>query len=169
MVSAAEVLRDRTGLDVTCLDRIYLNGYVPNLQVSGQVSVFMRSHLGFKFPSPAILEKRGNLFRQAVERYAQMNQIPMIQFDKDQRKQDVAASFIDKVAATSQPGVAMIGVAQEFASVFQSSKTTTPAGPWFTFFKQNRRVTCYYFYVWDTEFGPGFIKICTYFPYPMKI
>jgi hypothetical protein len=64
----------------------------------------------------------------------------------------------------------VIGVAQEFARVFQSSKKqTSSGGPWFSFFKQDRRVTCYYFYVWDAEFGPGFIKICTYFPYPMKI
>jgi hypothetical protein len=27
----------------------------------------------------------------------------------------------------------------------------------------------YYFYLWDAEFGPGFIKIATYFPYPMKV
>ena len=27
----------------------------------------------------------------------------------------------------------------------------------------------YYFYVLDPEFGPGFIKICTYFPYPAKV
>ena len=26
----------------------------------------------------------------------------------------------------------------------------------------------YYFYILDPEFGPGFIKICTYFPYPAK-
>jgi hypothetical protein len=32
-----------------------------------------------------------------------------------------------------------------------------------------RRVTCYYFYVWDEGFGPAFIKICAYFPYPGKI
>ncbi|WP_199730321.1 hypothetical protein [Amycolatopsis panacis] len=33
----------------------------------------------------------------------------------------------------------------------------------------NRRVSCYYFYLWDTDFGPAFIKVCTYFPYPAKI
>jgi hypothetical protein len=26
-----------------------------------------------------------------------------------------------------------------------------------------------YFYVWDAEFGPGFIKLCSYFPYPAKV
>ena len=32
-----------------------------------------------------------------------------------------------------------------------------------------RRVTCYYFYVWDDDFGPAFVKVCAYFPYPMKV
>lgn len=34
-------------LDIECLDRIYLNGYVPTLQVGGQVAGFMTRHLGF--------------------------------------------------------------------------------------------------------------------------
>jgi hypothetical protein len=35
--------------------------------------------------------------------------------------------------------------------------------------KSERRVTCYYIYVWDEDFGPAFVKICAYFPYPIKI
>ena len=35
--------------------------------------------------------------------------------------------------------------------------------------KADRRVSCYYFYLWDDDFGPAFIKICAYFPYPAKI
>ena len=27
----------------------------------------------------------------------------------------------------------------------------------------------YYFYILDPEFGPGFIKICTYAPWPAKV
>ncbi len=50
------------GLDVECLDRIYLNGYVPNLQVGGQVVSFMTAHLGNPIPSPAIMEKIGTAF-----------------------------------------------------------------------------------------------------------
>jgi hypothetical protein len=30
-------------------------------------------------------------------------------------------------------------------------------------------VTVYYFYVIDADFGPGFIKICSWFPYPAKM
>ena len=30
-------------------------------------------------------------------------------------------------------------------------------------------MTTFYFYIWDDDFGPGFIKLCTYFPYPAKV
>ena len=40
---------------------------------------------------------------------------------------------------------------------------------WFSFIKANRRVTCYYFYLWDVDFGPAFVKMCAYFPYPIKM
>ena len=39
----------------------------------------------------------------------------------------------------------------------------------FEFVKEERRVGMYYFYILDSAFGPGFIKICTYFPYPAKV
>ena len=39
------------------------NGYVPNLQVGGQVVSFMTQHLGYPIPSPAIMEKIGTGFR----------------------------------------------------------------------------------------------------------
>ena len=40
---------------------------------------------------------------------------------------------------------------------------------WFSFSKADRRVTCFYFYLWDDDFGPAFIKVCAYFPYPVKV
>ena len=40
---------------------------------------------------------------------------------------------------------------------------------WFSFHKADRRVTCFYFYLWDADFGPAFIKVCAYFPYPIKV
>ena len=52
-----DVLDGRVGLDLECMDRTYLNGYVPNLQVGGQVVSFMTGHLGFHITSPAIMEK----------------------------------------------------------------------------------------------------------------
>ena len=153
-----------------CLDRIYLNGYVPNLQVGGQVVSFLTQHLGNPIPSPAVLEKIGTGFRRAVGSFAADNEIPVVHFDKDDRKIDVMRPYLAAQAASGRPGVAAIGVAQEFARVFLATKHTgDTAGVWFSFTKADRRVTCYYFYVWDDDFGPAFVKVCAYFPYPVKI
>jgi hypothetical protein len=40
---------------------------------------------------------------------------------------------------------------------------------WFSYNRVDRRMICYYFYLWDDDFGPAFIKVCAYFPYPGKI
>ena len=53
--------------------------------------------------------------------------------------------------------------------MFSSARRKGDPVPWFSFFKADRRVTCLYFYVWDADFGPAFIKICAYFPYPIKV
>ena len=170
VVTVNDVLDGHVGLDVECLDRIYLNGYVPNLQVGGQVASFMTAHLGYPIPSPAIMEKIGTAFRRAVDRFAADNQIPVVRFGKDDRKIDGCGRIWREQAATGRAGVAAIGVAQEFAPVFTATKKTGPGeAVWFSFTKADRRVTCYYFYVWDDDFGPAFVKVCAYFPYPMKI
>jgi len=157
-------------LDVECLDRVYLNGYVPTLQVGGQVVSFMTQHLHQPIPSPAILEKMGTRFRRAVAEFADRDHIPVVRFGKDDRKIDVMRRYIAAQARTGRSGVAAIGVAQEFQNVWSANQRQGHNGiPWFSFSKADRRVTCYYFYLWDTDFGPGFIKVCAYFPYPLKV
>ena len=59
IVTAGELLDGHSVLDIECLDRIYLNAYVPTLQSSGQVVAFMTQHLGMPIPSPALMEKIG--------------------------------------------------------------------------------------------------------------
>ena len=53
VVTVNEVLGGHVRLDIECLDRVYLNAYVPILQSSGQVVAFMTQHLGLPIPSPA--------------------------------------------------------------------------------------------------------------------
>ena len=53
--------------------------------------------------------------------------------------------------------------------MFTATKKQRGNMVWFSFAVSQRRVTCYYFYVWDDDFGPAFVKVCAYFPYPMKI
>ncbi len=66
VVTVNEVLGGHAVLDIECLDRVYLNAYVPILQSSGQVVAFMTQHLGLPIPSPALMEKIGTRFRHAV-------------------------------------------------------------------------------------------------------
>ena len=144
-VTVNDVLDGHVGLDLECMDRIYLNGYVPNLQVSGQVASFMIAHLGYTIPSPAIMDKIGTAFRRAVDRFADDNKIPVVRFGKDDRKIDRMRPYLARQARTGRAGVAAIGVAQEFAPVFLATKKGAGTAVWFSFTKANRRVTCYYF------------------------
>jgi hypothetical protein len=93
-----------------------------------------------------------------------------VKFGKDDRKIEVMQPHIAAQAATGKSGVAAVGVSQEFQRVWSASqRDTRTAASQYTFAKADRRVTCYYFYLWDEDFGPAFIKVCAYFPYPAKI
>ncbi len=117
-----ELLEEHVALDIECLDRLYLNAYVPNLQVGGQVIRFMKDHLGVPVPSPAIFERIGNRFREAVKEFAEADDIPIVRFKKGDRRIDVMRPYLD---AATGPGVAAIGVAQEFQWVFSGYKRPT--------------------------------------------
>ena len=67
--------------------------------------------------------------------------------------------------------MAAVGCAQEFQLVRTARKRDTDPGacPQFSFTKEQRRVSVFCIYIWDEAMGPGFIKICTYFPYPVKV
>ena len=170
VVTAGEILDGHVALDIECLDRVYLNACVPVLQSSGQVVAFMTQHLGLPIPSPAIFDQIGQRFRRAVDSFAEANHIPWVRFRKEDRKADVMRPYLARQAASGRSGVAAIGVAQEFQRVWAAyRRETRTAAPQFTFAKADRRVTCYYFYLWDEGSGPAFIKVCAYFPYPAKI
>ena len=82
VVTVPELLDGHTVLDIECLDRLYLNGYVPKLQVGGQVVTFLHDHRGMPIVSPAVFEQIGTRFRQAVARFAEnSSSMPMMKFE----------------------------------------------------------------------------------------
>jgi hypothetical protein len=174
VVNINDVLDGHVGLDVACIDRLYLNAYVPNLQVGPQVNQFCR-HLGQPIGSPSVIEKIGNRFRRDVDAYAKRHGVSILRLNKpdrsrwDDRKLDHVRPHLDRAEAAGRCGVVAIVAAQEFQWVFSATKKTKGNAVWFDWTKSERRVGIYYFYVLDREFGPGFIKICTYFPYPAKV
>jgi hypothetical protein len=162
------IIRDRVTLTIDCIDRLYLNGYVPTLQTSGQLCWFLKEHLGKPIPSPALLRPLHDRFVHDVATFAEAGKIPVVHFERRQRKDDVAAEH--RARFTQAEGVVFIGVAQERASAFKARKLTgAEKGVLFEFSRQSVAVNHYYFYVQDQEWGPAFVKVGTYFPYPVRI
>lgn len=171
-----DVLDGHVRLSLDCVDRLYLNAYVPNLQVGGQVVTFLTEHLGYSIPSPALLQKIGNRFRRDVKAFADEHKIPILSLNKpdrtrwDDRKLDHVRPYLERAEVAERTGVVAIVQAQEFQWVFSAKdRSPKPGVVSYDFVKEERRVGIYYFYILDPEFGPGFIKICTYFPYPAKV
>ena len=96
-VTTADILDGHVSLDLECLDRIYLNGYVPNLQVGGQVVQFLALR-GFPIPSPAVVGRIGDQFRRSVRSFCDINQIPMVKFRKGDRKIEVMKPHLARQA-----------------------------------------------------------------------
>ena len=71
---------------------------------------------------------------------------------------------------TAAEGVVFIGRAQEKTTVFRTEKRRRPDGtsyPWIV--KTTGVVNQFYFYCVDDDFGPFFLKFCSYFPYNAKL
>jgi len=166
--SVPQILRDHTSLSIACIDRLYVNGYVPGFQYTGGLHAFLSDHLGFPIASPALLKKLHDHFIKDIDSFAQTNAIPLIEFERGVRKDDVAAA---RRAQFTQPeGVVFIGKAQEKASSFKAKKSVLPNGfPDFQFSRQSVFVNHYYFYLQDPQWGPAFVKLGSYLPYPVKL
>ena len=108
-----------------------------------------------------------NNFVAELEAFAAKNQIPLVHFEKGQRKDDIANSYRRQFSA--QEGVVFIGIAQERTIGFKARKDQKGKAVLFFFSRQSVCVKHYYIYIQDADFGPGFIKIATDAPYPVKV
>jgi len=167
--SAADVLDGHVSLEVECIDRMYLNVYVPKLQFVEGVVSFLRNHRGQPFASSALLEPISQEFIAGLYRFAKDRGVPVIGFVKGQRKDDLAHEFLAEFDEAE--GVLFVGRAQEKAPVFRTEKrrnpTTGATYPWIV--RTTAMVNHFYVYAVDAEFGPFFIKFCSYFPYTAKL
>lgn len=172
-----DVLEGYVALEIECVDRLYLNAYVPTLQVGGQLIRFLCRHLGHPIASSALLTPIGNRFRREVDRFAKEHGVPVLELKKpdrsrwDDRKLDHVRPHLERAEREGRFGVVAIVACQEFQWVFSGRNRQKKPGarPNFEFFKEDRRVGAYYFYILDPDFGPAFIKLCTYCPWPGKV
>ena len=153
-VTVSDVLDGRVRLDLECLDRLYLHGCLARLQVGGQVIQFL-THRGYRVLS--CLQQIGDAFRRRVASFAEANHTPVVPLKAADRNIEVMQPYLSRAAATGRSQVAAIGVAQEPQRVFIARKRDSDPSkpPQFSFdMKTDRRVTVYYFYLWDQGFGP---------------
>jgi len=90
MPTIAEVLRDKVTLDIESVDRVYLNGYIKDLQMPGSVVLFIRNQKGWPLPSPQMLYNMTDDFHAAVERFAAQQGLEIVTFEKGDSKEEMA-------------------------------------------------------------------------------
>jgi len=121
MPNVAELIRDHLTLTVDCVDRLYLNGYVPRLQTSGGVVAFLGrgDHV---VPSPALFGQITQAFKKQLLAWCQTEKVRFIEFRKGERKDDVVQPYRSHFPKSE--GVILVGVAQEKASSWTATKQT---------------------------------------------
>ncbi len=166
--SVAEVLQSHVQLELECVDRMYLNVYVPQLQHDKGAVGFFRFHRGHTFASSALMKPISEDFVVRLERFATEQGIPLIRFEKGQRKDDVAQEHLGRFKG--REGLLFIGKAQEKTPVFRTERRRHPktgrSYAWIV--PSTGMVNYYYCYGVDKDFGPFFLKFCSYFPYNAK-
>jgi hypothetical protein len=167
MLTIKEILTNKIALDIECVDRVYLNGYVKHLQLPGGLITFIREQMGFPIPSPIVLPPFTRAFRTRVEEYAKEQGIHIVDFAKGEDKDEKAHLQLAKFE--KKHGVVLIGKAQEKALGYKGQRKDHGTKVWFEYSRQSVNVTYYYFYILDEEFGLFFIKVCTYFPFDIKV
>lgn len=167
MLTVKEILTEKIALDIECVDRVYMNGYIKNLQLPGGLITFIREQMGFPIPSPMVLPPFTQAFRKAVEQYAQEQGLSIVDFAKGEDKDEKAKAYLAKFE--KKQGVVLIGKAQEKALGYKGQRKDHGTKVWFDYSRQSLFVTYYYFYILDEEFGLFFIKVCTYFPFDIKV
>lgn len=166
--SVSDVLSEHAVFEVECIDRMYLNVYVPGLQYAAGLVGYVHRQLGLPIASTAPLARITDAFSAAVHRFARDNAIPWVNFVKNQRKDDVMHEHLARF--TGAEGVLFVGRAQEKTKLFRTEKRHDANGdgyPWIV--PASGLVNHFYVYCVDDDFGPFFLKFCSYFPYNAKL
>jgi hypothetical protein len=164
----ADLQRKHVAMELECIDRMYLNAYVPALTSEGGIAAFCRGYLGHRFASTKQCASMTETFIKAIREFLEKEQVPLVRFKKGQRKDDVFQQRLRRFKADH--GVVFVGVVQEKARVPRTVRISCPGGGTIPSIDYTTAlVNFYYFYCLDEDFGPFFIKFCSYFPYTAKL
>lgn len=167
--SVADVLDRHVTFEIESIDRMYCNVYQPRLQYPRGAAAFFHYHRGHTFASSALMAPMTKAFVAGIYDFIDRHGLDLVHFAKGQRKDDVTQSYLAQHDGTE--GVLYVGRAQEKAAVMRTERRydrqTGASYAWLV--KASALVNHFYFYCYDTDFGPLFIKFCSYFPYNAKL
>jgi hypothetical protein len=167
--SVADVLDRHVTFEIESIDRMYLNVYQPLLQYPRGAAGFFHFHRGHQFASSALMAPMTKAFVAGIHDFINRQGLDLVHFAKNQRKDDLTQSYLAQHDGSE--GVLYVGRAQEKAAVMRTERrydrTTGASYAWLV--KATALVNHFYFYCFDSDFGPLFIKFCSYFPYNAKL
>jgi len=164
----AQLQQQHVALELESIDRMYLNAYVPQLTTAEGIAAFCRGYLGHRFASTKQAVAMTKAFIKKIQEFIQREGLELVRFEKGQRKDDVMQERLRHF--NHEEGVVFVGVAQEKVRVPRTTRIRSASGgtiPWIIY--STAMVNVYYFYCRDRDFGPFFLKFCSYFPYSAKL
>jgi hypothetical protein len=169
MTAIASVLAGHVAFQLDSVDRLFIAGYVPGLQHEGGVVRFLIER-GYRIPSPAGLGHNHDRLVADIEAFVAERAVPLVRFGKGESKEERARPYLADAEQQGREGVVLVGKAQERVAGWRGFKDRSSAfhsegHPHFTYRRQALFVDHFYFYIWDEQWGPGFIKLCPYAPY----
>jgi hypothetical protein len=167
--SAAQVLSGHVTLEIRCIDRILLTFRQPRLQYGKGIHGFFCHHRGNQFVSSALMHPMTEAFAADIHHYIGARNLDLIRFTKGESKDQIAKGYLAGHNGGEQ--ILFAGVAQEKTRIWRTrqrtDKVTGRPYPWLC--QEQARVNHWYFYGFDADFGPFYIKFCGYFPFTGQI
>jgi hypothetical protein len=171
MGTVATLLAEHVSFRCTSVDRIGVRGYIRGLQYEGGVVKFLVNR-GNTIPSPAALNRNHERLVSELDALVATSGVPVVRFGRGESKEDIARPYQDAALAAGRGGLVLVGKAQERTSSWRGFVDDSHAGhrpnhPHIAWRRQSSVPDHWYFYFADAEWGPAFIKLCSYAPYPL--
>ena len=166
--NVAEILTNHVTFELEAIDRMYLNAYVPSLQTGGGLRLLREDAARGRVPSTMMVAPMSQRFVEAIERFVATEGIDLVTFEKGQRKDDVAQQYLASVRGRGGRALHREGPREgQRLPHGEATRRGGEAYPWII--RSTAMPNHYYVYILDRDFGPLFIKFCSYFPYPAKL
>jgi hypothetical protein len=158
--TAADVLSGHVVFEIESIDRMYLNVWQPRLQHGAGAAAFFTSHRGHSYASTALMDPMTKAFVADIHHFIDARGLDLVHFGKES-KDEVTQRYL--AGFTGTEGVLYAGRAQEKATVWRTQRRYGADGSSYAWLvKTSALVSYFYFYCVDADFGPFFLKFCTY-------